>query len=329
MAWRYANETPAERRSTTSPGGACVSETQALVPRAGAPRPATRSPPPAARRGASRPSSTKSTRVASSSARRDAVLGEHDGRPEPLDGVEEERGGFGIELRGRLVEQQQLRLERERRREADPLQLAAGELDRLPPPEVQRVHRRERALDPRPDLGRRRRRDSRARTRPRSRRSSSRPGPPDPGRPSRPCRRARPGGCARVEAGDDDAAREAAAVEMRHEPGERAQQRRLARSRRGRGAPRPRRARARARRRAAPAARPGTRTRGRRRRLEPQRRHEDEQRAATSASRSRVLHGGRGARVAPGRPKPRASIASARLDARSSEPATSGESSVA
>ena len=35
-------------------------------------------------------------------------------------------------------------------------------------------------------------------------------------------------GRARVEAGDDDAAREAAAVEVRHEPGERPQQRRLA-----------------------------------------------------------------------------------------------------
>src|SRR5262249_60949827 len=35
---------------------------------------------------------------------------------------------FGIELRRRLVEQQQLRLERERRREAHALQLAAREL---------------------------------------------------------------------------------------------------------------------------------------------------------------------------------------------------------
>ena len=42
-----------------------------------------------------------------------------------------------------------------------------------------------------------------------------------------------------------------------------------------------------------------------------------------------VLHGGRGARVTPERPKPRASIASARFVARSSEPATSGESRVA
>ncbi len=35
-------------------------------------------------------------------------------------------------------------------------------------------------------------------------------------------------GLARVEPADDDAAREDAAVEVRHEPGERAQQRRLA-----------------------------------------------------------------------------------------------------
>ena len=61
------------------------------------------------------------------------MLGEHDGRAETLDRVEEERGAVGIELRGRLVEQQQLRLQRERGREADALELAAGELDRLAP----------------------------------------------------------------------------------------------------------------------------------------------------------------------------------------------------
>ena len=51
----------------------------------------------------------------------DPVLREHDRRSEALDGFEEERSGVRVELGGRLVEQQQLRLERERRGEADPL----------------------------------------------------------------------------------------------------------------------------------------------------------------------------------------------------------------
>ena len=48
-----------------------------------------------------------------------------------------------------------------------------------------------------------------------------------------------------------------------------------------------------------------------------------------STDRTAELARGRGCRVAPGRPKPRASIASARHEARSSDPATSGESSFA
>ena len=158
---------------------------------------------------------------------RDAVLGEDDRRPQPLDGVEEERGRLGIELRRRLVEQQQLRLERQCRREADPLQLAAGELDRLSAPEVERVDRRERAFDTRPDLGGRDAevlepegdlvRDDRHHDlvlrilEDRCDRSGERGGPCLTG----------------IEPGDDDAAGEAAAVEVRHEPCERAQQRRL------------------------------------------------------------------------------------------------------
>ena len=172
-------------------------------------------------------------------------------------------GGIGVELRGRLVEEQQRRLERERRGEADALQLPAGELDRLPAPEVERVDGVEGALDPRPDL---RRRDAEVLEPERDlvRRDrhhdlvlrileDRRHRPGELGRP----------GAARVEAGDHDPAREAAAVEVRHEAGERAEQGRLARP----GGPEQRddlaRRERRARRRAAPAARPGTRTRGR------------------------------------------------------------------
>ena len=53
------------------------------------------------------------------------------------------------------------------------------------------------------------------------------------------------------------------------------------------------------------------------------------QRATTTAAWSRSRHGAAGTRVLPERPKPRASIASARLKPRSSDPATSGESSAA
>ena len=208
---------------------------------------------------------------------RDAVLGENDRRAEPLDGVEEERGRGRVELRRRLVEQQQLRLERERRGEAHPLQLAAGQLDRLSPPEVQRVDRLERALDARPDLGGRDAevlepegdlvRDDRHHDLVLRILEDRRDGPGKRGRPRR----------TRVEAGDDDSAGEAAAVEVRHEPCERAQQGRLSGARwaeqrhnlaglelerdvlQRRGWHRDR------------------RTRGRRPTLEPQRRHQDEE----------------------------------------------------
>ena len=104
----------------------------------------------------------------------------------------------GIELRGRLVEQQQLRLERERRGEADALQLAAGDLGHAAIAEARDADRGERALHARQDRRRAACRCSRARTRPRRRRGRGSPGPPDPGRPSRPFPRARSGACVRV-----------------------------------------------------------------------------------------------------------------------------------
>ena len=157
----------------------------------------------------------------------DAMLREHDGRAEPFDGVEEERRAFGIELRGRLVEEQQLRLQRERGCEAHTLELAAGELDRLAPPQMERVHREKRSLDARPDLGRRhaeileperhlvrrdRHHDLVLRILEDGRNRA--------GELGWTC-------AAGVEPGDDDPAGEAATVEVRHEPRERAQQRRL------------------------------------------------------------------------------------------------------
>ena len=159
---------------------------------------------------------------------RDAVLGEDDRGPQPLDGCQEERGRFGIELRGRLVEEQQPRLERKRRSKADPLQLATGELGRLAAPEVERIHRFERPLDPRPDLARRNAdvfepegdlvRDDGHHDLVLGILEDRRNGAGKLGRPGPPS----------IEPGDDDPTREAAPVEVRHESGERAQQRRLA-----------------------------------------------------------------------------------------------------
>ncbi len=67
--------------------------------------------------------------------------------PSPSTAREEHLGRIGIELRRRLVEQEQRGPQRQRRGEADPLELAAGELGRPPTDEMQRVHRRERLLD--------------------------------------------------------------------------------------------------------------------------------------------------------------------------------------
>ena len=230
MAWWYEKDTPRARR-TTSPGGACVSETQALV-YAGR---SAASHSSASARGASRrrrPSSTKRTRVASSSARPTRCSERTTVAPRRSTASRKSAGALGIELRGRLVEQQQLRLECERRREADTLELTAGELDRLPPPEMEGVHRDERPLDAGPDLGGRyaqileserhlvgsdRHHDLVLRILEDGRHRAGE------------LRRA---SAASVEPGDDDAAREAAPVEVRHEPRERAQQRRLAGARR-------------------------------------------------------------------------------------------------
>ena len=69
-----------------------------------------------------------------------------------LDEVEERLGRFGIELRRRLVEQQELRPQRECGCERHALQLAARELAGRAVGEVLRADKRERLVDARPDL---------------------------------------------------------------------------------------------------------------------------------------------------------------------------------
>jgi hypothetical protein len=163
---------------------------------------------------------------------RGPLLCEDDGDAEILDLVEEPLGRLGVELRGRLVEEQQPGPQSERGREADALQLAAGELRRLPAREVGGADGVERLERLRPDL-----RGRRAQVLEPERDLVLDPGhhdlvlgvledggdgPDEVGRP----------GTARVEAADDDGPAEPAAVEVGHEPGERAQERRLPAARR-------------------------------------------------------------------------------------------------
>ena len=147
-----------------------------------------------------------------------ALLGD-DRRPAELaDKSEEALRGLRVELRGRLVEEKDLRTKGERRREADTLQLAARELGRAPLREVQSADGLERLLRPGPDLLRghaevlqaegnlvadKRHDDLVLRILEYRRR--------------RPGERRRPR-AARVDSGDQDTAREAASVEMRDEP---------------------------------------------------------------------------------------------------------------
>ena len=137
-------------------------------------------------------------------------------------------GALRIELRGGLVEQEQARPEREHRGEADALQLAAGQLRDRPVEQMPGAYGLQRLERPPCDLGRRRgdvlepecdlRLDAREddlvlRI--------LEEGPDRPGKLSRPH-------LPRVQPRNLHPARELSAVEVRHEPGERAQQRRLA-----------------------------------------------------------------------------------------------------
>ena len=157
------------------------------------------------------------------------LLGDHDRAAERRREVEQRLRSLGVELRGRLVEQEEPRTESERRCNTDSLELAGGELVGLPAGEMLGAHPPERLEGANRDLERRHAEvleaelelvldaghhdlvlgvleDGRDR----------------PGQVARPCR-------PRVAAPDLDPPGEPAAVEVRHQAGERAQQRRLSR----------------------------------------------------------------------------------------------------
>ena len=83
---------------------------------------------------------------------RRALLGHEHGARQVLDEVEERIRRLGVELRRRLVEQQQPRAQRERRGQRHALQLAAGELARHALGKMPRADQLERLLHALPDL---------------------------------------------------------------------------------------------------------------------------------------------------------------------------------
>jgi hypothetical protein len=74
------------------------------------------------------------------------LLGDDDRRAQLARQVENRFGPFGVELRGRLVQEQKAGPEGDRRGEADALQLAAGELGGPPLGEMKRADRGERLV---------------------------------------------------------------------------------------------------------------------------------------------------------------------------------------
>ncbi len=161
-----------------------------------------------------------------------ALLREDDGGAGALDLCEEARGGVGIELRRRLVEQHEPRPHRQGGGQADPLELPARELVRPPSGQMGGAERVERGVHARPDLLRRRTEvlEPEGDVVAHERHEDLVLGILEDGRDrSREVGRARR---ARVAAADLDPTREPPAVEVRHEPGERADERRLPRARR-------------------------------------------------------------------------------------------------
>ena len=163
------------------------------------------------------------------------VLGEQHRRPPLLvdapQHAEQLVARDGVELRGRLVEQQQLRAAGERGAERDPLQLAAGELVGRAVQQPGDPERERRLLHPARDRGRRepavleRERELRAhRAHQHLRLGVLQQRARDRGQLARAV-------LARVEPGAAQPAGEHAAVEVRHQPAGGAQQRRLARAR--------------------------------------------------------------------------------------------------
>jgi hypothetical protein len=80
------------------------------------------------------------------------LLGDDDGPAEASGELEQVVGGLRIELRGRLVEEEKLRVEGQRRREADALQLPRGQLRDPSLEQVLRANRGQAASHPRRDL---------------------------------------------------------------------------------------------------------------------------------------------------------------------------------
>ncbi len=160
------------------------------------------------------------------------MLREHDRRlpllVQPSQQADQLVAGDGVELRGGLVEQHQLRPARERRAERDALLLAAGELVRGAVEQRVDPERERDLLDPARD-----RRVALAAAFERERELGAdgahhelRLGVLE--QHARVAAEVRGAVLARVEAGERDRAGERAAVEMRHEPAGRMQERRLA-----------------------------------------------------------------------------------------------------
>ncbi len=202
-----------------------------LLP-AAVPRPSRREPPPRlASTGASRTMRSLLDHdhpVSNGERPIDTLLGEDDRARGPFDVIEERIGGLDVELGRRLVEQEQPGLERERGREADPLQLAPGELDGAALGEMHRADLGERGVGTRPDSSR-----IDAEVLEPERHFVLDAGHhdlvlrilKDRGDGARELARAVR---SRVETADLDTAGEAAAVEVRHEAGKGAEERRLA-----------------------------------------------------------------------------------------------------
>ena len=171
-----------------------------------------------------RPSRRNTIRSANASGSSGPLLGDDDRAAVRARVLEQRLGGVAVELRRRLVEEQQLGLERESRREADALQLAARELGDGALGEVLGADRGERRARARHDLVRRRAEvleperhlgeHARQHDLVLGLLEHGRHGPGEVRGPRR----------SRVAPADDDASGETAAVEVRHEPGERAQQ---------------------------------------------------------------------------------------------------------
>ena len=97
------------------------------------------------------PAAHRDRSVGEAQAPLEPVLGDHDRGVEVLVEAPEQRdqlvAGDGVELRGRLVEQDQLRPARERRAERDALELAAGQLGGRAVEQVRDPERERRLLD--------------------------------------------------------------------------------------------------------------------------------------------------------------------------------------